>query len=219
MSVGVKCIGIRDAGNESVDDRCVYLTFDDGPDRRNTSEILSVLSEYNVPATFCVLGVYALRERDLIRRMASEGHEIVNHSMSHADLSKCDIAELQYQIDQACFAIKSVCPGGVIRYFRAPYGRWTDSVIYCAAQRGMLPLYWSIDPRDWSRPGVDKIVSVVLEAARPGSVILLHDGCPPNEQGGGSRNCRRDETVLAVARLIPALHGLGLKIAALPNLE
>lgn len=194
----------------------VYLTFDDGPNPLCTPDVLDVLAEHRVPATFCVVGAYAASHPRLIRRMIAEGHEVANHTMSHPDLSQCEPAEIQYEIAAASRVIKTVCPEVSLRHVRAPYGAWTGEALDLTARAGLAPLRWSVDPKDWSRPGVDAIVGEVLAAVHPDAIILLHDGCPPEEMGLNAPAGRRDQTLKALACLIPALHARGFAIRLLP---
>src|SRR5260370_365420 len=78
--------------------------------------------------------------------------------------------------------------------FRAPYGVWTPAVIAQCEHMRMLPVDWSVDPRDWARPGVRRIVNDILGKTRPGSIILEHDG-------GGNRS----QTVAALRVVLPRL--------------
>ncbi|WP_024519941.1 chitooligosaccharide deacetylase NodB [Bradyrhizobium sp. Tv2a-2] len=195
----------------------VYLTFDDGPTPLCTPDVLDVLAAHRVPATFCVIGAYAASHPRLIRRMIGEGHEVANHTMTHPDLSRCESAETQYEILAASRVIEMICPQASLRHVRAPYGAWTEQALTVSASAGLAPLHWSVDPRDWYRPGVDAIVNGVLAAAQPDAVILLHDGCPPEELGLAAPAGRRDQTVKALSHLIPALHARGFAIRALPQ--
>ncbi|MCP3396976.1 chitooligosaccharide deacetylase NodB [Bradyrhizobium sp. CCGB20] len=199
--------------------RSVYLTFDDGPNPYCTPGILDVLAEYRAPATFCVLGTYAANEPKLIRRMVAEGHEVANHTMTHPDLSKCESTEVQYEILTTSSAIMSACPQAAVRRVRAPYGIWTEEVLDKSAKAGLAALYWSVDPRDWSCPGVDAIVNAVLASVHPGAIVLLHDGCPPNELGRGIDAGLRNQTLKALCHLIPALRDRGFAICPLPQLH
>ncbi|MCP3460641.1 MULTISPECIES: chitooligosaccharide deacetylase NodB [unclassified Bradyrhizobium] len=195
----------------------VYLTFDDGPNPYCTPDILDVLAEYRAPATFCVIGTYATDEPKLIRRMIAEEHEVANHTMTHPDLSRCDPDEVQFEIMTASSAIRSACPQASVRRVRAPYGIWTEAVLAKSAKAGLNALHWSVDPRDWSCPGVDTIVETVLASVRPGAIVLLHDGCPPDELGRGIHAGLRHQTVKALSQLIPALHDRGFAIRPLPQ--
>ncbi|AGS25437.1 chitooligosaccharide deacetylase NodB [Rhizobium etli] len=195
----------------------VYLTFDDGPHPIFTPEVLDVLAEHRVPATFFVIGEYAADQPKLIQRMIAEGHEVANHTMTHPDLSICEPSEVQRQIFDADRAIKSASRQASVRHIRAPYGIWTEDVLITVASAGLTAVHWSVDPRDWSNPGVDAIVGAVLDSIRPGAIVLLHDGCPPSELQPGNDASLRYQTVSALSRIIPALHDRGFVISALPR--
>ena len=86
--------------------------------------------------------------------------------------------------------------------FRAPYGVWSPTALECCASEGLTPLGWSVDPRDWSRPGVREIVAIIMRNTRTGSIILEHDG-------GGDRS----QTVAALKTAIPRLLDQGYRFA------
>jgi peptidoglycan/xylan/chitin deacetylase (PgdA/CDA1 family) len=86
--------------------------------------------------------------------------------------------------------------------FRAPYGAWSPGVLKCCADDELTPLDWSVDPRDWARPGVSEIVRTIMQTTRTGSIILEHDG-------GGNRA----QTVSALKIAIPRLLGEGYRFA------
>lgn len=195
----------------------VYLTFDDGPHPFGTPEILDVLAEHRVPATFFVIGAYAADQPKLIQRMIAEGHEVANHTMTHPDLSRCGPCEVQHEMLEANRAIMMACPQASVRHMRAPYGIWTEEVLTASASAGLAAVHWSVDPRDWSCPGVDAIVDAVLDSSRPGAIVLLHDGCPPGELSQGPHAGLRVQTLMALSRLIPALHERGFVIRSLPQ--
>ncbi|WFU14509.1 chitooligosaccharide deacetylase NodB [Bradyrhizobium sp. CB3481] len=197
--------------------RNVYLTFDDGPNPLCTPDVLDVLAEHRVPATFFVIGAYAAKQPKLIRRMVAEGHEVANHTMNHPDLSRCEPAEVQHEILAASRVIRMACPEASVRHMRAPYGVWTEEALATSARAGLAALHWSVDPRDWSRPGVNAIVETVLASLRPGAIVLLHDGCPPDELGRGTHACLRDQTLKSLSHLIPAMHDRGFAVRSLPQ--
>jgi len=127
------------------------------------------------------------------REVAAAGHMIVNHTWDHADLSRLSAAGTRTEIDRAAAEIHAAT-GKVPRMFRAPYGTWTSAALDYCAREGLTPLDWSVDPRDWSRPGVGAIVSTIMATTRTGSIILEHDG-------GGDRS----QTVAALKIAIPRL--------------
>jgi peptidoglycan-N-acetylglucosamine deacetylase len=177
----------------------VALTFDDGPDPRWTPQVLDLLRANHVHATFCVIGRQASAYPYLVRRIVAEGHTLCNHSWDHDEhLPRATPAHLRAEMALATRAIVAASGGVRPTLFRAPGGNWSPAVLAEARAQGMRPIAWSVDPRDWSRPGVPYIVRAVL-AAGPGDVILLHDG-------GGTRV----QTVSALRQVLPVLRGRGL---------
>jgi peptidoglycan/xylan/chitin deacetylase (PgdA/CDA1 family) len=118
---------------------------------------------------------------------------IVNHTWNHYNLGHMSAVAVQAEISQATDAIHAAT-GERPRMFRAPYGVWPSAVFSYCAQAGLTPLAWSVDPRDWSRPGARAIVRDILSDTRTGSIILEHDG-------GGNRS----QTVTALKIWLPRL--------------
>jgi peptidoglycan/xylan/chitin deacetylase (PgdA/CDA1 family) len=129
----------------------------------------------------------------IAREVADAGHTIVNHTWNHANLMSMKRSKLPGEVDRATDAIHSATgqrPG----MFRAPYGAWSPTLLdYCESEK-LTPLDWSVDPKDWTRPGVGKIVKAIMGTTKTGSIILEHDG-------GGDRS----ETVAALKIVIPRL--------------
>lgn len=176
----------------------VALTFDDGPDPRWTPEVLDLLRRYGAVATFCVVGEQVAAHPDLVRDIVAAGHRLCDHTRTHDEgLPTRSAKQLADEIVGARDDLAAVVDTRVA-YFRAPGGNWSPDVLELAVATGMQPLGWSVDPRDWRRPGAAAIVEAVQRDVRPGAVVLLHDG-------GG----RREQTVAALERLLPWLveHG------------
>ncbi|MGX9120684.1 chitooligosaccharide deacetylase NodB [Mesorhizobium sp. BHbsci] len=197
--------------------RAVYLTFDDGPNPVCTPDVLDLLAENQASATFFVIGAYAADQPKLIQRMIAEGHRVANHTMTHPDFSECRPSQIHYEILEANRVIRIACPQASVAHMRVPYGTWTEQALTTCVRAGLTPVHWSIDPRDWSRPGVDAIVDTVSGSVRPGAIVLLHDGCPPSEFRPDAQAGLRDQTLMALSRLIPELHERGFAIRSLPN--
>ncbi|NVI09338.1 chitooligosaccharide deacetylase NodB [Paraburkholderia youngii] len=195
----------------------VYLTFDDGPHPVWTPKILDILAYEQAAATFCVIGAYAAEYPELIKRIAAEGHDLANHTMTHPDLSKCEPDLVRREIWEADALIKETCPAAKVTYIRAPYGIWTKDAIGETGKAGLIALHWSVDPRDWSQPGVNAIVDAVMASVRPGSIVLLHDGSPPGESNSDVHTTSRRQTAEALSRLIPALKARRFVISRLPD--
>lgn len=177
--------------------KTVALTFDDGPSATYTPQVLDVLANHRVKATFCLVGTQARRFPALVRRIVADGHALCNHSMNHDNLSTWTDAQIRADLAATNDVIQAAAPGAPVPYFRAPYGSWGRSAAV-AAELGMARLGWTVDPRDWSRPGVDAIVQAVHAQLRPGGVVLMHDA-------GGDRS----QTVQALHLLIPQLAEMG----------
>ena len=179
--------------------KTVALTIDDGPSPLYTPQILRVLDQHRVTAAFSMVGRNVARYPGIAREVAAAGHLIVNHTWSHADLAFLPEAAMRDEVTRATAEIHAVT-GWRPTLFRAPYGAWSPELLsYCAGQ-GLTPLDWSVDPRDWARPGVTAIVQDILRSTRTGSIILEHDG-------GGDRS----QTVEALKIVLPRLQGEGFQ--------
>jgi peptidoglycan-N-acetylglucosamine deacetylase len=186
-----------------VDDgpKVIALTIDDGPSPLYTPQVLRILEKYRVQATFSMIGESVGYYPSIAKEVAEAGHAIVNHTWDHANLTALSASAQRTEIARAADAIHTAV-GVHPRMFRAPYGAWTPNVLRYCASEGLVPLDWSVDPRDWSRPGVNEIVSTIMRTTKSGSIILEHDG-------GGNRA----QTVAALKIVIPRLLGEGYRFA------
>jgi peptidoglycan/xylan/chitin deacetylase (PgdA/CDA1 family) len=179
--------------------RAIALTIDDGPDPRFTPKILALLQRHQITATFCQVGQLAQRRPGLVREVADQGHLLVNHTWTHADLTRATATAIHDEIARTSDLLDDIAsqrPG----FFRAPYGAWSPHVMSQCRAQCLKPLDWSVDPRDWSRPGVETIVHTVVRTTRTGSIILEHDG-------GGDRS----QTVAALRLILPRLLDQGYR--------
>ena len=173
--------------------KVVALTIDDGPSAVYTPQILRILRQYGITASFSMIGQSAAAFPEVVREVAAAGHMIVNHTWNHYNLGYLPAVAVRDEISQATDAIHAAT-GKRPRMFRAPYGVWPPAAFSYCAQSGLTPLAWSVDPRDWSRPGARAIVRDILSDTRTGSIILEHDG-------GGNRS----QTVTALKIWLPRL--------------
>ena len=150
----------------------VRLTFDDGPGGY-TGQVLDVLDRYNVHASFYVIGRNVAGYTGQMQRIANEGHAICNHSFNHPDLARMSWAGVQQELSATQTAVQQAA-GVTPTCFRPPYGSHNSTVRQVAASLGMSVDMWSVDPRDWARPGSSVITQRVLNNLGSGSVILLH---------------------------------------------
>ncbi|MGH3797920.1 MAG: polysaccharide deacetylase family protein [Pseudonocardiaceae bacterium] len=185
--------------------RVVALTFDDGPNPVYTPQVVALLARYHVVATFCMIGSEAARHPEIVRDVVAAGMRLCDHTVSHDEqLSRRPESRIDAEIVGCRTDLRTAAGSDVpVGYFRAPAGRWSGPMRQIAARNGMKPLSWSLDPRDWSRPGTGRIVAAVQQRVQPGAVVLLHDG-------GG----RRDQTVAALAQLLPWFIAQGYQFVA-----
>ena len=185
----------------AIDDgpRAIALTIDDGPSPVYTPQVLRLLARYRITATFSMIGIQARAYPAVAREVAEAGHLIANHTWTHLDLQWLPPALVTEQMTRAADAIHAAT-GRVPGLFRAPYGAWSPFVLTQCAKSGLTPLGWSVDPRDWSRPGVPAIVANIMRNTRTGSIILEHDG-------GGNRA----QTLAALKVVIPRLLDAGYR--------
>ena len=176
----------------------VYLTFDDGPGAPFTGQVLDLLARFNAKGTFFVLGVNVQTMPEFTRRAALEGHAIANHTMSHTSLQGIDHEAFFNEVVAAQSIIDELVGAASTRCLRPPYGATDSFTRAYAAELGFAVVLWDVDPRDWARPGVDEIVSVIREGSGPGRIILMHDG-------GGDRT----QTVAALEQVLAELSDLG----------
>jgi peptidoglycan/xylan/chitin deacetylase (PgdA/CDA1 family) len=172
--------------------KAIALTLDDGPNRQFTPQMLALLARYGIQATFCMIGRQIAQNQSLVSEVVAAGHTVVNHTWDHADQTKLSMAAIRSEISRTNDALAAV--GVHPSIFRAPYGAWSPTVLRACAAARLRPLDWSVDPRDWSRPGTSTIVARIMSHTRTGSIILEHDG-------GGDRS----QTVAALKIVLPRL--------------
>lgn len=191
----------------------VVLSFDDGPDPVWTPLILDILKQEGVHAAFFVVGSRAIENPALIRRILIEGHEIGNHSYSHADLAEATEAWITFELNANQRILEGIA-GISTLLFRPPYHADTypqsfnEFMTLVQAQHlGYLSISNSVDSEDWNAPTPEGIVERVKDRRHEGNVILLHDG-------GGDRSA----TVAALPQIIRSLRDRGDQIVSLQTL-
>jgi peptidoglycan/xylan/chitin deacetylase (PgdA/CDA1 family) len=182
--------------------RVIALTFDDGPGPF-TPQVLSILQQYRVPASFFDIGEEVASYPQYARLVAAAGYPVEDHTWSHPDLTKLPASGVAAQIDQTQSEIQAVT-GTTPRCMRPPYDAFNASVLDQVAARGLTTMSYSIDPKDWTLPGVSAIIHNVVGAAFPGAVVDLHDA-------GGDRS----QTVAALPQIITQLRAQGYQFVSI----
>ena len=187
-------------------ERVVALTFDDGPHPVYTPQILALLRRNAAHATFFVLGQEALRYPELLRAEWQQGNEIGLHGMRHLVLYGRSADEVEAEVREAEETVAAVTGRRPVLY-RLPQGRGDRTAREVLGRHGYLIIQWSVDPRDYLRPAPQTMVETVLRQAKPGTIIIFHDGGGP-----------RARTVEAVARILPALRAEGYTVTTVSDL-
>jgi peptidoglycan/xylan/chitin deacetylase (PgdA/CDA1 family) len=190
------------------DEPIVALTFDDGPNPEATPAILDALASRDVKASFFILGRHAQRWPELVRRIAREGHQVCNHGYYHRKLHFKSPGYVRNDLRLGTEAIVDAC-GVRPAFFRAPHGFRSPWVTSIARSLGQRTVGWGHGVWDTALPGVEVIADRTVRVAKPGSILLLHDGDGYDPLGD------RMQTARAVPLIIDRIRGAGLEFATL----
>jgi len=180
-------------------EKLLALTFDDGPNGSCTLQILDTLKQYEVHATFFLVGTNVEHYPDIARRIAAEGHEIGNHSYSHPRFDQLSSSEISEEIaagERVIAAVTGVTP----RWFRQPYGISGTGVVEACRAQGLAIAGWSSHASDWNPYTAREIADHIVEQTTSGDIILLHDGM--GTRHGANRRSTEDAVPLILERLI-----------------
>lgn len=187
--------------------RRVALTFDDGPHPRYTPQILDILAEYGVEATFFMVGSNAAYHPELVERVLAEGHEIGNHTEHHYHTANMTADKLTADILACAETLSRFTGGAAPRLFRPPEGVFNEEIKALCEKEGYTIVMWSVDTRDWAHTPVCEIVSGVRENVRDGAIILMHDFIGKNSP-----------TPAALRQIIPMLQRSGYEFLTVSRL-
>lgn len=183
----------------AADAPCIALTFDDGPSPQTTAALLDGLKERGAHATFFLIGEQIAGNETLVRRMAAEGHQVGSHSFSHIRLDTAD-AQVLAELAQTEGTLRALLGGGGY-WLRPPWGFCSDAL----RQSVTVPLvFWSIDTMDWSVRNAEIVAQTIIDNARDGDIVLLHDPY--------------DTSVEAALRAIDVLSARGYEFVTLEEL-
>ncbi|MGY6024952.1 bifunctional polysaccharide deacetylase/glycosyltransferase family 2 protein [Streptomyces spinosirectus] len=176
------------AATVSVPKKTIALTFDDGPNPTYTPQVLKILKENDVPATFFLVGSMVSRYPGIVRDMVQQGSEVGIHTFTHVDLSYQSDARVDREMEQTQLALAGAA-GITTTLFRAPYSSETDAIdnyswpVYKRlGQEGYTSVFVDTDSDDWKKPGVSKIVDWATPKGTSGAAVLMHDAGGDREQ-------------------------------------
>lgn len=182
--------------------RTIALTFDDGPDPEWTPQVLDVLRKYRAKATFFVVGAKVAAHPELARRIVAEGHELGNHTYSHADLSQVPGWRLRLELSLTQRALAGATDLHTT-LARPPYSSTPEAIstpqwesIRAAGTQGYVVVLTDLDTKDWSRPGAAKIAAAAIPPRNRGAIVMMHDS-------GGDRRQTVEAVELVLKELVP----------------
>ncbi len=189
------------------DKKLIAFTFDDGPNRRWTPQVLSLLAQHHAHATFFVIGQEVTRCPDVIQSISRAGMEIGNHGMHHRWLRNLTEEAVKADITGGADAI--VAAGGPRPYlYRLPAALADDAARRTLGALHYTVVSWSIDTRDWRRgTSSQRIAQTVMREAAPGKIVIMHDG-----------PAHREATLAALREVLPALQARGYRIVTVGDL-
>ena len=185
--------------------RQVALTFDDGPSVF-TPEILRILKQTGTHATFFVVGSMIPDQEKMVRKIASEGNAIGNHTQDHPHMGELSAGDQLLQLNEQA-TLMAGAAGPTEPLFRPPYCSYNGSTLELLAERDLLMVLWDVDTGDYEGLSSDEIARNAVDDAKPGSIILMHDG-------GGDRT----NTVAALPDIIKGLKRRKLEPVTVPRL-
>lgn len=190
--------------NLTTDEKVIALTFDDGPWPKITEQVLDILRENNIKATFFWVGQALNNHKEIGQKVAAEGHVIANHTWNHR-YHKVSQATAAREIESTADLIKELT-GIETTIFRPPGGVEDNGLVDYVHKKDYINVMWSSDSKDWYA-SANSIKNNVLKSAKPGRIVLLHDG-------GGNRI----ETVKALPEIIAELKKQGYRFVTIPEL-
>ncbi len=160
------------------DKKLVAITFDDGPESKYTPQILDILDEYNIKATFFVIGQNAEKYPDALKSIHEKGHEIGSHSWSHKYFPKLSQSAVEEEILKTQNIIEDIT-GEYRPIFRPPYGALEKQGRELVSSLGYNIVNWSVDTRDWAGTSEEQMMNYVKQQLKPGGIVLMHNAGNP----------------------------------------
>ena len=190
----------------AVSTKRIALTFDDGPHPRYTKEILKILAEYKIPATFFIIGVNAERYPEDLQAIVDAGCELGNHTYSHPHMRRMDTEATRQELLH-CQSVIQQLTGIRPTLFRPPEGIFSENLYGLTKEMQYQIVLWSIDTKDWAMNPSDAITQTVMSQLRGGDIILMHDYV-----SGGNTTCD------ALRAIIPQILSQGYSFVTVSEL-
>ena len=156
------------------DQKMLSISFDAAWGNEDTQELIDILAQYNVKATFFVVGEWVDKYPESVKALHDAGHEVMNHSNDHAHMTQLSKEEIVADVEACNDKIEAVT-GVRPTLIRPPYGEYDDNVITAIRSMGMEPIQWDVDSLDWKDLSAEEITKRVVSRVQPGSIVLFHN--------------------------------------------
>ncbi len=158
----------------NTDEKRVAISFDAAWGADKTEKIIEICQEYNVKATFFLVGMWVEKYPEMVKKIDASGFEIGTHSNTHPDMTKLSKQAQNLELSTSINLIKNIT-NKPVEVFRPPFGAYNDSLIETAKDLGLITIQWDVDSLDWKGLSAMEINNRVLNGVRNGSIILCHN--------------------------------------------
>lgn len=152
----------------------VAISFDAAWGADKTQEIIDVLKEYEVTATFFLVGFWVDKYPEMVKTIDESGLEIGTHSNTHPDMAKLDASTIRSELETSMKKISDIT-GKEIKVFRPPFGSYNNTLINQASALGLKTIQWDVDSLDWKGLKPNEVTNRVMKLCKNGSIILMHN--------------------------------------------
>lgn len=198
----------RRLNRTDVEEKKLYLTFDDGPDKRFTEALLDLLKKYNIKVTFFVVAKFAENNLDIIKRMKREGHLIGFHSLEHKNALWQTPGYTKNDFKRSQDIFKEL--GVNIKFFRPPWGHFNLETLNCVKKYSFKTVLWNVMAEDWRGNATwQEIAQKLINRTGNGDIICLHDGRGVNNAPG--------RTIDALEAVLPIWISQGYEFARMDD--
>ena len=160
--------------NVDTQEKQIAISFDAAWGADKTQEIIDILQEYNVTATFFLVGFWVDEHEDMVKAINDAGLEIGTHSESHPDMVKLSREQMKSELESSMSKISAIT-GKEVSLFRAPFGSYNNALLETAESLNLKTIQWDVDSLDWKGLSAGDITSRVVNSAKSGSIILMHN--------------------------------------------
>ena len=185
------------------DKKQVAISFDAAWGNEQTAELLDILNEHEVKATFFLVGSWVDNYPESVREIAGRGHDVENHSNTHPHMPELSVADMTEEI-RSCNEKIAELTGNTPTLFRPPYGDYNNEVVSSVKNCNMYCVQWDVDSLDWKDPTPEQMTKTVLGKVKDGSIVLMHNGAK--------------NTPAALPSIIKGIQDMGFEIVLIKDL-